>query len=262
MAKTKKGPEPDQNKIKDHNAELYNVDFLYNKSVNIILDYAADPTNNIKDIYNISNIRFLDALRAVNRGLFAGLDVDADPLLKAILINVYIDISNKFDKIISLEGFSYITGIQTETIKQYAADAGHVKKNDNILRYICILYKIYINNKIINQSDIYNIYINNNNNIVLNDYNNYIGRDVPQDVITAVNGIIYNKLQDMREAGLKARLLSDKQQLGAVAVANREFGWSADRIANEERARALTLSDLPKLSNYVNNNSLPELSET
>ena len=85
---------------------------------------------------------------------------------------------------------------------------------------------------------------------------------MPQDVITAINGIIYNKLQDMREAGLKARLLSDKQQLGAVAVANREFGWSADRIANEERARALTLSDLPKLSNYVNNNSLPELSET
>ena len=261
MAKTKKGPEPDQNKIKDHNAELYNADFLYNKSVNIILDYAADPTNNIKDIYNISNIRFLDALRAVNRGLFAGLDVDADPLLKAILINVYIDISNKFDKIISLEGFSYISGIQTETIKQYAADAGHVKKTMNIMQYICILYKIYINNKIINQSDIYNIYINNNN-IALNDYNNYIGRDMPQDVITAVNGIIYNKLQDMREAGLKARLLSDKQQLGAVAVANREFGWSADRIANEERARALTLSDLPKLSNYVNNNSLPELSET
>lgn len=259
MAKTKKGPEPDQNKIKDHNAELYNVDFLYNKSVNIILDYAADPTNNIKDIYNISNIRFLDALRAVNRGLFAGLDVDADPLLKAILINVYIDISNKFDKIISLEGFSYITGIQIETIKQYAADAGHVKKTMNIMQYICILYKIYTNNNFIN-SDNFNIY-----NIYNNKYNNYDLNNiysVPQDVTTAVNGIIYNKLQDMREAGLKARLLSDKQQLGAVAVANREFGWSADRIANEERARALTLSDLPKLSNYVNNNSLPELSET
>lgn len=259
MAKTKKETGPDQNKIKDHNAELYNIDYLYNKSVNIILDYAADPTNNIKDIYNISNIRFLDALRAVNRGLFAGLDVDTDPLLKAILINVYIDISNKFDKIISLEGFSYISGIQTETIKQYAADAGHVKKTMNIMQYICILYKIYTNNNII-QSDninIYNIY-NNKYNIDL--YNNY--NTVPPDVITAINGIIYNKLQDMREAGLKARLLSDKQQLGAVAVANREFGWSADRIANEERARALTLSDLPKLTNYVNNNSLPELSET
>ena len=66
----------------------------------------------------------------------------------------------------------------------------------------------------------------------------------------------------MREAGLKARLLSDKQQLGAVAVANREFGWSADRIASEERARALTLSDLPKLSDYVNPAQLPEKPET
>lgn len=258
MAKTKKGTEPDRNKIKDHNAELYNIDFLYNKSVELMLDYSADPTNNVKNLHMISNIQFLDALRFVNRGLFSGLDVDADPLLKALCINVYIDISNKFDKIISLEGFGYYTGIQTETIKQYAADAGHVNKtNNNIMVYINILYKIYFNRNILDTNN--NIYINNNiyNSINYDSYNT-----VPPDVITAINGIIYNKLQDMREAGLKARLLSDKQQLGAVAVANREFGWSADRIANEERARALTLSDLPKLTNYVNTAALPELSET
>ena len=96
------------------------------------------------------------------------------------------------------------------------------------------------------------LYISHNNNNIL---------DAEPGVITAIRGLIYNRLQYFREANIKNRLLSGKQQIGVMAVANREFSWSADRLASEDRARRLTLSDLPKLPSYVNKETTADPAE-
>ena len=82
------------------------------------------------------------------------------------------------------------------------------------------------------------------------------------ELITAVNGSIFVRLQNVRENSIKSAFLQAKQQLGAIALVNREFGWSADTVTQVERARALSLSDLPKLQSYVNPQKQIESLET
>ena len=101
-----------------------------------------------------------------------------------------------------------------------------------------------------------------NDSIIHYNYTTDTARQRKGEILTAVHGLIYNRLTAHRETALKYKMIDSKQQIGAIAVANSEYGWSADRIGQEERARALTLSDLPKLSNYVNSSDVPEIEET
>lgn len=235
---------------------IYQFDFIKNKSEQIIKEFASDPDNGIKEglCVNINNQIFNSVLFDINNDLFAGIETEKDPLLLIIIFECFIYITSKYNKIVSLEAFSFFSGVPLDDLFLWSQDAKLLQKSDILDNHKKELYILYKN--------IYTRYNNKNN---IKDINNdlyYINiynimsnaeKDKCLQELTAIKGHIYNKIAFFRESGIKNKMLGSSQQLGVVAIVNREFGWSAERIGKEERARALTLSDLPKLSNYVNN---------
>ena len=252
--------EKEQNSI----LELYSYDFLLSRAVEIMQDYESNPQNQISTLAECSNVQFLGGLEYVGRCLFGGLDVINDSLLLALSLSVYITIVNKYGKTASLEGFSFFATIDPETVKGWQADAKTLKKGatltDITQELLYIYYILY--NKELTQLPINNHSLLGKNSIINYNYTSEEARQRQAELLTTVNGLIFNRLHDFRETALKYKMIDSKQQIGAIAVANSEYGWSADRIGQEERARALTLSDLPKLSNYVNDTRAPEITET
>lgn len=250
-------------KEKDSLQEFYNYDFLLHRAVDLLQDYESNPENQINSLSECSNLQFLGGLEYVGRSLFGGFDLEQDPLLLALSFSVYVTIINRYGKTASLQGFGFFSQIDPETVKGWQADAKTLKKGQTLTELVNELLYIY-NILYFKKPDNKSI---SNNNIILDDnilysYSLDIAIQRKREILTAVSGLIYKKLIEYRETALKYKMIDSKQQVGAIAVANSEFGWSADRIGQEERARALTLSDLPKLSNYVNSEKLTELPET
>ena len=251
-------------KAKDSIQDIYNYDYLLCRAVDLMQDYESNPQNQINSLSECSNVQFLGGLEFVGRSLFGGFDLVSDALLLALSLSVYITLVNKYGKTASIEGYGFFTMIDPETVKGWQADAKTLKKGQTLTELVNELLYIY---NILYFKEPDNKTIKNNNNIILNDsviysYSLDIAIQRKREILTAISGLIYKKLIEYRETALKYKMIDSKQQVGAIAVANQEFGWSADRIGKEERARALTLADLPKLSNYVNSEKLPEIPET
>lgn len=128
------------------------------------------------------------------------------------ICDIYIDLCFRYNKEISILGFSNLTGIDNETINIWGND----------------------NSK-------YNIYNNINNNSI-NDYNG-------NKLSTSSFGI-YKKLCSMREESLSNKLVDGKQNpVGPIAVLNRQFGWASPYSSDSTRQtrKALSNAELPKL---------------
>ena len=88
---TKQKPEKTENSLQ----ELYDPDYLYNKAIDLINDYSSEPLNNITgSLHDISHNQFNDCLHYIGAGLFSGVDLSKDPLLRLLALDLYINISN------------------------------------------------------------------------------------------------------------------------------------------------------------------------
>lgn len=243
----------------DHNNYLpciYNFNYIKSKSENKIIEFASDPVNGIKEglPVNINNQIINSVLFDINNDLFAGIETEKDPLLLIIIFECFIYITSKYNKIVSLEAFSFFSGVPLDDLFLWSQDSNILPKNDILDNHKKELYILYKNiySRYITKNNIKDI----NNDLYYIDINNIMNnadKDECLQELTAIKGHIYKKIAFFRESGIKNKMLGSSQQLGVVAIVNREFGWSAERIGKEERARALTLQDLPKLTNYVNN---------
>lgn len=251
-------------KAKDSIQDIYNYDYLLCRAVDLMQEYESNPQNEINTLLECSNVQFLGGLEFVGRSLFGGLDLSSDALLLALCSSVYVSLVNKYGKTASIEGFGFFAMIDPETVQSWQADAKTLKKGLTMSNAINELLYIYntLYFKELSQIPINNHSIMGDHNILKYNYTSDTARQRQAELLTTVNGLIYNRLTAYRETALKYKMIDGKQQIGAIAVANNEYGWSADRIGKEERARALTLADLPKLSNYVNSEKLPEIPET
>lgn len=232
--------------------ELYNIDILKNRVLDNIRDYMSKPENETGEkITEMQQTQFDYMLKNAGRATFGGMDTSNDILFLCLLCIVYIDINAKYNKIVSFEGFAMFSGVPCDYIKTWINDVKTMQGKqiyiDNIING---LYQLYSNYD-------FNVNYIINNNLIFN----ICGFDSFGDIITACRACIYSRLQGFRENEIKNGFLSSKQQLGAVALVNREFAWNADNVAQIERARALTLADLPKMSNYVNRQNRLETSE-
>lgn len=240
--------EKENNTIK----ELYNVDYLKNKVLENARFYMSNPENETGDkMSELSQNTFDYVLKDAGRATFGGFDVQNDLLLLCIICIVYIDISAKYNKIVSFEGFAMFSGVPCEYVKTWVNDYKTMQGK-----------QIYINSIISDLQNIYDKY-NYNINIIYTDNNifNICGVASFAELSTACRGSIYARLHSFREHEIKNGFLSSKQQLGAVALVNKEYSWNADNVAQIERARALSLADLPKMSDYVNRQNRLETSE-
>ena len=251
-------------KGKDSIQDIYNYDYLLCRAVDLMQDYESNPQNQINSLSECSNVQFLGGLEFVGRSLFGGFDLVSDALLLALSLSVYITLVNKYGKTASIEGYGFFTMIDPETVKGWQADAKTLKKGQTLTDVVNELLYIYntLYFKEFSHKSINNHSLMGNHNIIQYNYTSDTARHRQAELLTVVNGLIFNRLTAYRETALKYKMIDSKQQIGAIAVANSEYGWSADRIGQEERARALTLADLPKLSNYVNSEKLPEIPET
>lgn len=251
-------------KAKDTIKELYNYDVLLCRAVDLMQDYESNPQNQINSLSECSNVQFLGGLEFVGRSLFGGFDLVSDALLLALSLSVYITLVNKYGKTASIEGYGFFAMIDPETVKGWQADAKTLKKGLTMSSVINELLYIYntLYFKELSQIPMNNNSIMGNHSIIQYNYDSEMAIQRRAELSTSVFGLVYNRLHAFRETALKYKMIDSKQQIGAIAVANNEYGWSADRIGKEERARALTLADLPKLSNYVNSEKLPEIPET
>lgn len=250
-------------KEKNSMIEIYNYDFLLSRAVDLLQDYEANPQNQIRTLLECSNLQFLGALEFVGRSLFGGLNLSDDPLLLAFALSVYVSIVNKYGKTASVEGFAFFAVIDPETVRGWQADAKTLKKGQTMTETVERLLYIYdiLYFKELSQKTINIQYTKGKSNLYYN-FSISEAEAVKGELSTIVNGLVYNRLHDFRESAIKYKMIDSKQQIGALAVANNEFGWSADRIGQEERARALTLQDLPKLTDYVNPQKTIESDET
>lgn len=245
---------------KEHDSiqEIYNFEFLLSKELELLQDYESDPHNQIESLLECSNIQFISALEITGRILFSGFSLLTDPLLLALASMVYSSIVNRYSKTASLESFAEFVQIDPETVRSWQADSLTLKKGqgltDLINETIYIYNILYFSNKPLN-------YYNSigKNNIIYPSYNILDAERVKKELSTKIFGVVYNRIVHNREVAIKYKMIDSKQQVGAIAVANSEYGWSADRIGQEERARALTLADLPKLTNYVNKEEPPKI---
>lgn len=243
-------------KEQDTTNELYNADMLRSRLLESMRAYMSDPQNETGEHINeLPQTQYDYIMQSAGREVFGGMDAEKDPLFLLVLCTVYTDLSAKYNKVVSLDGFAGFAGLAVEFVRAWSTDAKAINgKGLYINSFIKILLKLYID---------YNYHISfDNNNILYNDLFISLGVRSGADVVTACRGLVFARLQGFREYEIKNGFLSSKQQLGAVALVNKEFAWSADTIAQTERARALTLADLPKMSNYVNHQNGLETSES
>lgn len=237
-------------KINNELQEFYDANFLRARVLESMRDYMSKPENETGEkITELPQIQFDYVLTVAGRSVFGGMDTQHDYLLLCLLCVVYIEIVTKYNKYVSLEAFASFVNLPVEFVRTWENDQRSIKKGlylDNIITELTTIYR----------DTNYN-YNNLNENIYSCDAFNSWG-----ELITAVNGSIFVRLQNVRENSIKSAFLQAKQQLGAIALVNREFGWSADTVTQVERARALSLSDLPKLQSYVNPQKQIESLET
>lgn len=239
--------------ITNERSELTNSDYLRNKVEELT---AQEIDANGASIDKISNAVFLSVCDHVGRSLFGGLDISSDAVILGNMALIYTAICNRYDKIPSLEGFAYICRISPDLVKSWAQDAKSITPKTPYLEQL-----ISALTPEINAIYIYNIPI-------VNDYREepYNTSNIDNlcrgEMLTAVCGRIYERLQFCREEALKNKLLNGNQQIGAIAVANQEYKWDADKVQREERARALTLADLPKIDTYVNSQMITQTTES
>ena len=232
--------------------ELYNIDTLKNRVLENARFYMSNPENETGDkMSELSQNTFDYVLQYAGRATFGGLDINKDLLLLCLVCIAYIDISAKYNKIVSFEGFGMFSGVPSEYVKTWQNDYKMIQNKGlyitSIINELSVLYDKYDCN--VN-------YIINNNLIF-----NICGVASFAELSTACRGSVYARLHSFREHEIKNGFLSSKQQLGAVALVNKEYSWNADNVAQIERARALSLADLPKMSDYVNRQNRLETSE-
>ena len=234
--------------------ELYNMDILRTRVVEGIRAYMANPENETGAfIADVPQGQFNYILCDAGRSVFGGVRVRDDILLTGLLCLVYVELCAKYNKIPSIVGFAMFSGIPSDYIKLWQADAKRIDGKQYILQDIIECLQIIYCNIEYNIPYLISNYHFNNTGLPFASFG---------ELQTAINGLVYARLQDIRENAIKDNFLQAKQQLGAIALVNREYGWSADTVAQTERARALSLADLPKMSGYVNHENRLETSET
>ena len=227
--------------------ELYNVDLLRARVLHNVREYMSDPNNETGDrLTEISQNQFDYILKCAGGQTFGGVVSSDNPLLLCLACVVYVDICAKYNKIVSVDGFGMFTGIDPDDLRTWANDARTAQQKH-----------IYLNNLI---TDLINLYTFNdfNYHILFDNIISIRGCENWGELLTTARGLVFSRLHKYREHEIKNGFLSSKQQLGAVALVNKEYQWNADNVAQVERARALSLSDLPKLPNYVNQNAKNE----
>lgn len=230
-------------KVKDDINELYNMDYLRNKTREILQDYVSDPLNEVNEgLTQLTNIQFNSVLLFLRRQLLGdGLLMydnqrkDYNILLAFNFYNLYIELCSQYDKVVSVLGYGYLTSIEDSTIESWR------KLNiDNDINLIDIKKALL---------DIYN-----NPSISISNYYSFIniGGMSQKEILNAIKKWISKSLPKNRENALKDRLISSKMPLGQISVGNRDFDWSSENLAKEVKVKALALQDLPILTDYVN----------
>lgn len=227
--------------------EMHNIDYLRNRAEEATERQFTDKRKNPE---KTTNAVFLSICDRVGRELFSGLDISNDALLLCLMVKIYGNLCNTYDKTPSLEGYANICGLSLDAVRSWSQDAKALTPKmptiDQIIEAIsagCDKVSLLEDDYIYNSSHLGSEYNSSKSNLMS------LGE---ADVLTIAYGRIFERLQYIREESIKNRFLSSGQQLGALALVNQEFRWDADKIKREESARALTLADLPKITDYVN----------
>ena len=100
------------------------------------------------------------------------------------IYNIYIELNNKYNKFISLEGFSYFSGISQDVIRTWSnvdrANTSNISMDDNSTDSDALEQETIANNSTCNRDniDIYNIYNSvNSNNIDNDNINNKVNKN-------------------------------------------------------------------------------------
>lgn len=219
--------------------DFYNREYIEQRTKEAIKAYLADEDNETNGrASDLTEIQFKGMLSSVGREVFgrcgAMLEGGAkysgsyyDLRVAVVAVGVYLDLCGKYDKIASLEGFANYSTITSGVLRQWVQET----KNERIQgREALYNYMEYISHNTITY----------NNNITPDDWKRR------GEVLTMAKLFICSNLRSMREAGLEDKLINSKQAVGVLSVANHAFGWNAEQVAQEERARALAIADLPK----------------
>lgn len=117
----------------EQKAEVYN-----NRIEEAISNYCIDHELKEKDLYNIDQSRWNSVLLYVYKQVFkpcntdttrrynenSNIDYSNAGLIDSIC-NIYIDLCYEYSKEVSIMGFSKLTGIDTETVYNWARDPGN-----------------------------------------------------------------------------------------------------------------------------------------
>lgn len=178
------------------------------------------------------------------------------------IFNSYLYICNVCDKIPSLSGFSFLTGISLNAFYRWRRDY----ENQNIYNTDSdntdndsIENSLYIFDSINNS--INNINNNNSNNIYINyDFINSIDSIKDKTVynrhLIKYRYTIINELIVYNENALADRLASGKgSQVGIIAILNHRYNWSNNNAPDlQVNAPQISLADLPTLEDNSKNN--------
>lgn len=197
-------------------------DYAY--TLNVLTDdieeYIADPRNEVEkglkgesqNVFNaVLQTIYYSRIKAVLDSTAEQPRKEYNPYIINNLCNVYISLCSRYNKEINIYGYMYLTNVSYTTIKRWYTDY-----YDNSTQ--CI--------NTISELDIYN---------------------TDRHTVTAVRASIYKRLLDAREDSLSNMLTSGKNPVGTIAILNHAYHWATDNAIHEEKQRAITLSQLPKL---------------
>lgn len=124
----------------------FDISEITTKVLSMIDQYCLD--NDIKDIYKLTQLQFNAVLQYIGINYFSKLDLlksednkllyDADKVNR--VIDLYMLLCNKYNKVCTIHGFSFFSGISDTTIDNWGAGKGAEGASRN---YFALYKRIY-----------------------------------------------------------------------------------------------------------------------
>lgn len=115
--------------------KLTDIEQLRNKAREYIADYLADPSNEAESVRGMTQLEYNSLLMHLGRCLFPFADVlhiggDINKPYNYILIDdligLYTEISAKYNKVVSVVGFSYFINVKASNIYNMNMDKSYI----------------------------------------------------------------------------------------------------------------------------------------
>lgn len=127
-------------KVKNTMSEWHDAEYVKNRIEAEMNDYILDPKNEIENITKLSQLQYDALLMHIGNKLFKNTYIlrydnkkDTYDIDKVnILVDIYIMYASKYNKVVSIQSFSYFSSIDTVTLSEWLYNSHGDRNNPEL----------------------------------------------------------------------------------------------------------------------------------